>query len=143
MKILTVRQPWASALMRTDPGRKNIENRTWSTQLRGRIAIHASARIDRPALAVVPNANTEDLARVLGVIQIIGCHIQNSAECLEAGCESNPWAQFSEYPDRPIWHWNLENPRSFVTPIRAKGALQLWEPTPSVAYLIEIGDYTS
>lgn len=37
--ILSVRQPWAWLIVN---GWKNIENREWSTRVRGRILIHAS-----------------------------------------------------------------------------------------------------
>lgn len=40
---ITVRQPWASAIMHLG---KNIENRTWNTKHRGKIYIHASRTID-------------------------------------------------------------------------------------------------
>lgn len=39
MKVLSVRQPWAWALIY---GGKDIENRSWKTQYRGPVAIHAS-----------------------------------------------------------------------------------------------------
>ncbi len=41
MKCLSVRQPWASLIIR---GTKDVENRTWDTDYRGRLAIHASKR---------------------------------------------------------------------------------------------------
>ncbi|MEU0468957.1 ASCH domain-containing protein [Amycolatopsis sp. NPDC006131] len=41
MKAITVRQPWAWAIAK---GYKPIENRTWSTDHRGLIAIHAAAK---------------------------------------------------------------------------------------------------
>lgn len=37
---LTIRQPWANAIVR---GWKDIENRTWPTKVRGPICIHCSA----------------------------------------------------------------------------------------------------
>ncbi|WP_311416532.1 ASCH domain-containing protein, partial [Hoylesella shahii] len=40
MKILFVRQPWASLLV---SGLKDIENRTWAPNFKGRILIHASS----------------------------------------------------------------------------------------------------
>lgn len=40
MKTLSVRQPWASLLV---SGLKDIENRTWTPNFKGRILIHASA----------------------------------------------------------------------------------------------------
>jgi len=41
MRLLTVRQPWASLIVR---GTKRVENRSWRTDYRGDIAIIASAR---------------------------------------------------------------------------------------------------
>ena len=43
MKALTVSQPWAWAII---SGRKRVENRTWSTPVRGRIAIHSAKKQD-------------------------------------------------------------------------------------------------
>ena len=37
MKALSIREPYASQIMR---GEKRIENRSWGTQVRGRIAVH-------------------------------------------------------------------------------------------------------
>ena len=39
MKALSIRQPWAYMIMHYG---KDIENRTWSTRVRGRVLIHAS-----------------------------------------------------------------------------------------------------
>jgi hypothetical protein len=39
MKTLSVRQPWASLLV---SGLKDIENRMWAPNFKGRILIHAS-----------------------------------------------------------------------------------------------------
>ena len=39
MKILSVRQPWAWGFFHAG---KDIENRSWSTKVRGRVLIHAS-----------------------------------------------------------------------------------------------------
>lgn len=41
MKAISLWQPWASAVAR---GAKRIETRSWATNYRGRIAIHASKR---------------------------------------------------------------------------------------------------
>jgi len=41
MKILSVRQPWATPIV----GRiKDVENRTWRTNYRGPVLVHASLR---------------------------------------------------------------------------------------------------
>ena len=42
MKVLTLHQPWASLVAL---GVKTIETRSWSTQYRGPLAIHAAAKV--------------------------------------------------------------------------------------------------
>ena len=44
MKALTIWQPWASLIA---GGAKQYETRSWATQYRGPIAIHAAARYTR------------------------------------------------------------------------------------------------
>ncbi len=44
MKIISIRQPWASLIV---DGMKDVENRTWSTSYRGPVLIHASATLDK------------------------------------------------------------------------------------------------
>lgn len=43
MKILSVRQPWAWAILTEG---KDIENRSWWTAVRGRVLLHASLKSD-------------------------------------------------------------------------------------------------
>ena len=45
MKALSIRQPWAWMIAR---GIKPVENRTWSTNFRGRFYIHAPETFDIP-----------------------------------------------------------------------------------------------
>ena len=42
MRVITVRQPWAWLIIH---GGKDIETRDWPTSVRGRVAIHTSARL--------------------------------------------------------------------------------------------------
>jgi len=44
MKALSIRQPWAWLIVN---GHKDIENRTWSTKVRGEILVHASKGMTR------------------------------------------------------------------------------------------------
>jgi hypothetical protein len=43
MKALSIRQPWAWAIIHAG---KDVENRTWHTNVRGRVLIHASKKFD-------------------------------------------------------------------------------------------------
>ena len=44
MKALSIRQPWASLILKA---KKDIENRCWPTKLRGRVLIHAAKGMTR------------------------------------------------------------------------------------------------
>ena len=44
MKVITVRQPWAYAIIHMG---KDIENRTWNTGYRGPLLIHAASTMRR------------------------------------------------------------------------------------------------
>ena len=54
---LSIRQPWAALIV---AGRKTIEVRTWSTQRRGPIWIHAS-KLPDPRPEAWAHVNTPDL----------------------------------------------------------------------------------
>ena len=79
MKALTVKQPWAWAII---SGRKRVENRTWSTSVRGRIAIHSSKKHEddwRRLAAMLEddaawNACSESPAgAILGTVELVDC----------------------------------------------------------------------
>lgn len=147
MKVLTVRQPWAAALV---SGAKTIENRTWRTAPGRRIAIHAGAKPD--AHAVLPpgpdglaqvgatEAERRDLGHVLGTVALVGVHGAGSMICDSLGCSESPWALWPNDVVPLVFHWIVGDPVAFVTPIPAKGALHLWEAGPSLDYLIELGE---
>lgn len=145
MRALTVQQPWAAAMFRR-PNPKDIENRTWKTDMRGRIAIHAGQRVDRDAFRQGVNLDERALARaerdrgaILGTVNLVGMHEAGPMSCALNGCRDNVWAHEPE-PGRRLYHWEIESPREFVTPIRATGALQLWELGPSLEHLVEIAE---
>lgn len=47
MKAISIRQPWASLIV---SGVKPVENRTWKSNFRGRLLIHAAQKFDREGL---------------------------------------------------------------------------------------------
>ena len=57
MKALSIKQPWASLIAH---GIKDIENRTWKTNFRGRIYIHASS-ISKGMLGLLNKNQVEKL----------------------------------------------------------------------------------
>ena len=121
MKALTIRQPWAWAIM---SGLKIIENRTWKTPYRGELLIHAGrgASVKLPGNKLPDGTPIpDDLPRgfALGVVDLID--ILPVEEC---------------DPDNPFaigpWCWVLSRPRPLASPIACKGALSLWRPPAAV-----------
>lgn len=131
MKTLSVRQPWASLLV---SGLKDIENRTWAPNYKGRILIHASSakvpqKIADKTIFEVNNEieneqmfgnfpEFEDLeySAIIGYVTVNG--YSNDSVSV--------WAEPVEY------QWNIEDAYIFDEPIRnVKGKLNLFE-TPEI-----------
>lgn len=109
LSLLTVKQPWASLIV---SGVKKIENRSWATQYRGPLVIHASARPDRPGMTL--HGSQIDSEPTLGAI--VGCVIL--VDCVRDSDD--------EYALADHWHWVLTDARRLATPIPMKGQLNIW-----------------
>jgi len=83
MKALSIRQPWAWLIVNDH---KDVENRTWSTNYRGRVLIHAGKGMTRDeyddALATAlhvgyrgffPPREQLDRGGIVGAATIVGC----------------------------------------------------------------------
>lgn len=123
MKAITIKQPWASLIVY---GIKDIENRNWRTNFRGRILIHSSAKGDIAQFGCLqPNQRLKVLntpisricfndlpfGSIIGSVEIVDC-VQNHPSI---------WA------DKGVYNWVLANPVLFKNPIPAKGKLSFWE----------------
>jgi hypothetical protein len=122
MKALTIKQPWAWAIM---AGLKTAENRSWFTPHRGRLLIHAGARIDARSVvgdvfaaagAVLPTELATGV--ILGTVDLVSI-------CSPRELAGDPWA-FGP------WCWRLENPQPFAEPIPWRGQLGLFDVPDSV-----------
>jgi hypothetical protein len=122
VKTLSVCQPWAWALIHSG---KRIENRTWRTDYRGPLLIHAS-RSMKWDLPVLPDGTPvpEGLPRgvLVGVVELVDCVPYDAAS-------SDPFA----LPGH--WCWRVTSPRP-VDPVPWKGRLQLFDvPMPVIRFL--------
>jgi hypothetical protein len=117
--VLTVRQPWASAIFRAG---KTVENRRRRTHYRGRLWIHASSfsrrdHADQWAADHDLWLPAEPLPRavILGSVELVDC-IEDS---------ESPWA----LPDN--YHWILRSPMLLVRPVPHTGSLGFsWRRPP-------------
>lgn len=137
MRILTVRQPWAWAIIH---GGKDVENRVRNIagDYRGPIAIHvAQADADgAPESLWMDQANWyrarrpqskkfepewSDRGAIIGVVDLVDVHF--SGECWGFGEDGERW--FSAWAEHFAHHLVLTNPRALDGPIPYKGALGL------------------
>lgn len=77
IRALSIRQPWAWLIVH---GEKPVENRSWSTNVRGRILIHASRRYDVLADVAVPIDEPLDFGGIVGEAEIVDCVQEHESE---------------------------------------------------------------
>ena len=112
MRALSIRQPWAWLVVN---GYKTIENRTWSTNLRGRVYVHAGQRTvaddypeQRHYLARAGIVIPTELSRgaIVGEVTITGC----------LSASDSPWFCGP-------YGFTLEDPAAYETPVPCRGQL--------------------
>lgn len=105
MRVLTIKSPWAYLIC---SGQKDVENRTWKTNYRGRILIHVSQKSAKE----IKNFDVLHLPGcIIGSVEIVNC-VEDS---------KSKWA----IPG--MWHWILKNAKFFDNYIEnIKGKLSLW-----------------
>lgn len=160
MKAISLTQPWASLVV---AGAKQYETRSWSTNYRGPLCIHASltmphsARevcIEEPFLSALREAGyiTGDpkkqgtgavqvpLGCIIGVVELVDV-FQTGVSCLPSldwmADLSEQERAFGDYsPGR--YGWKLENPQSFGRHFSVRGSLSIWEvPAQTEALICE------
>lgn len=77
MKALSIMQPWAYAILHLG---KDIENRSWRTEVRGRILIHAGKKIDQKSLklleyeySLLVKPEMLTTGGIIGSVEIVTC----------------------------------------------------------------------
>lgn len=127
MRAIVICQPYASAIF-MDSNPKNVENRTWSTNYRGPLAILAgksrkwfSEAANQPAMfePLQPWDNLP-LGQIIGVVDLV------DVQPMSPDLELNPWA-FGPYC------WVLRNPRSII-PVSFRGKQGLFKLSDDVEY---------
>jgi hypothetical protein len=120
MKCLSVRQPWAWALL---AGRATAEYRCWPTDYRGDLLLHASpvkGKWEEKQLATLgPGAPAWDelpFGEVIGVVELWDCQRSPEGE----------------------WVWMFRNPRP-VRPFRVKGGPRLFDVPDRRVRLLSAG----
>ena len=139
MRVITVRQPWAWAIIHGD---KHVENRVRNVagDYRGPLAIHAGLAADTAAQGAwprgefVPRRAWTQRGLIIGVVNLWAVHRHDGSEhflcCPNAPDKYARWAQ----PD--AWHLCLSLPRALSEPIPWKGALGMRTLPEETAQLV-------
>lgn len=137
MKALTICQPYAELIACK---RKRVENRTWPTNFRGPMYIHAGK--SREWLDIVEDEFGEidsesgcciealEFGMVVAIASVIDCLSSLEIEACKHD-KKYPWLRAHEHMNGP-WCWILDDV-SRVQPFAWKGQLGLFEIDPMAA----------
>lgn len=143
MRILTVRQPWAHAIIH---GGKDVENRQRNIAggYRGPVAIHAGQQRDDRGWVefggyaltnTMDRGRPETLSAIIGVVDLVDVHSRAHSRTRQPHCNfdglCSPWAETHAL------HLVLERPRPLAEPIPYRGTLGLRTLDPDTVARIE------
>ena len=121
MKVLTIKQPYASLIVNKY---KAYEFRSWKTNYRGKILIHSSLKSDKEIINNFKDYNLEYISgAIIGEAEITDCILVD-----EEFDKSLKKINSIVYSNNHIgnYAWKLENIKQYDKPIYVKGKLGLW-----------------
>ena len=127
MKALSFWQPWAELVV---IGAKKYETRSWNTNYRGPLLIHASRKFSKddqelcrhwPFCEFVSVPHLLQRGAIIGSVDLVDC--LNTNAWVTHDRVEQAFGNFS----RGRFAWKLKNPVRFNKPIAAKGKLGIWE----------------
>jgi len=136
MRALSITQPWATLIIR---GVKEVETRSWTTDIRGRIAIHASKNFPPDARDFAMeqvgygrlHQGPIPCGAILGTAELV-----RVSRTLNLAPEISPLERtLGDYsPGR--WGFVFRNPVELAEPIPFKGLLGFWQVPEQIARLL-------
>lgn len=127
MRVITIKQPWATLIQK---GYKEYEFRTWKTNYRGEILIHAGKGIDKEAMKRFEYLNLEyPVGQIIAKATLTDC-VKVDDELRSILAKKDPIV-YKGVIQRTSNDWDgygfkLENVES-IPPIRINGKLSLWD----------------
>ncbi len=122
MKVLTIREPWASLIIN---GYKKYEFRSWKTNYRGKILIHAGLNIEKDMLDRFKDYKL-DLSKgcIIGEAWLVDCILVD--EKFNNDLRKIDSIVYGKSNHVETYAWKLENVIKYNKPIYVKGKLGLW-----------------
>ena len=127
MKVLSLTEPYATLIA---IGKKKIETRSWKTNYRGELYIHASStaisKQDRnnPELMSLVNSDQMNYGNIICRCELVDC-IEMTDEFIEK-VKQNEIEYITGLYENGRYAWILEDITILDKPIRAKGHLGIW-----------------
>ena len=122
MKVLTVKEPYASLIIN---GYKKYEFRTWKTNYRGKILIHAGKSFDKETMNRFSKLNLKyKPGYIIGEVNIIDC-ISITKEFNDKLIKENELI-YGMNKNRTGYAWKLDCIKIYDNPIKINGKLGLW-----------------
>lgn len=121
MKVLTVKQPWATLIVE---GLKKYEFRSWKTKYRGEILIHAGLSEEKEEMEKFKSLNMDfPKGKIIGIVNIVDCLLLDDSLNKQIISEHNV-AYGNKY--RTGYAWKLDGARKIKLDKEVKGKLGLW-----------------
>ena len=122
MKALTVKEPWASLIIN---GYKEYEFRSWKTNYRGRILIHAGLTLEKEVSKKFKDYNLNyGKGEIIGEATLTDC-ILVTDKLEDDLYKLNPLVYAKSKHSR-VYAWRLEDIKVYNRRIPSKGRLGLW-----------------
>ena len=125
MKVITIKQPWATLIAE---GIKKVEFRTWKTNYRGELYIHAGKGIDKKAIEEFKDLNLSyPQGQIIAKCELVDCIKIDKEEKEKLKKEnSRIYKNAIENTGKTEYGFLLKNVEK-INPISAKGKLSFWE----------------
>ena len=121
MKVLTLKQPWATLV---SEGIKQYEFRSWKTNYRGKLLIHAGSNIDKEAMKKYENMNLDfPSKKIVAVVTLEDC-LELNEELNKKIISLNNIAYGNK--TRTGYAWKLANVKKINYDKTINGKLGLW-----------------
>ena len=122
MKAITIKQPWASLIINEY---KKYEFRSWKTNYRGKILIHAGLSIDKERIKDFEVYNLDYIkGAIIGEAELTDCILVDNE--LNEELKKINSDVYSKSNHIGKYAWKLENIKKYNKPIFEKGNLGLW-----------------
>lgn len=127
MKVLSLTEPCATLI---NEGKKKIETRSWKTDYRGELYIHASStkipknwKEDKEFMSLVENVPL-NFGNIICKCQLVDC-VYMTKEYVENMKKTNHIEYICGMYEEGRYAWILDDIKPLNTPIKAKGQLNI------------------